>query len=193
MEKVAAALYVLDLSFLLSFQVLNRDMPVFARPISDYGLGRTARLFRVYLVAGCAAPPILAWQVHASGEPGFSPAIPVYLGLTALGRLGIALWQSDAQGAPHSRRGNLHRGATLLAFACAYMAVVEATPQLVALHEGLRSMADQVLKQVISASFLGVVLTFAGQLRPFFGLAERAFLWSTALWFLLATLTLPPL
>ncbi|WP_333818169.1 DUF998 domain-containing protein [Tabrizicola sp.] len=193
MERVAAALYGLDLLFLLSFQVLNRDLPAFARPISDYGLGRTARLFRVYLIVGCIAPPILAWQVHASGDPDFSVSIPVYLGLVALGRLGIAAWRSDPRDTPRSRHGNLHRAATLLAFTSAYMAVVEATPQLVALHEGWRSIADEILKQVISISFLAVILTISSTFRPWFGLAERIFLWSTALWFLLASLTLPPL
>ena len=49
------------------------------------------------------------------------------------------------------------------------------------------------MKQVISLGFLAVVLTTSPTLRPWFGLAERAFLYSTALWFLLATLTLPPL
>ncbi len=193
MERVAAALYGLDLLFLLSFQVLNRDQPAFARPISDYGLGRTARLFQIYLVVGCIAPPILAWQVHASGDPDFPVLIPVYLGLVALGRLGIAVWHNDPHDEPHSRRGNLHRAATLLAFACAYMTVVEVTPELVALHEGARSVADDGLKHVISVSFLVVVVTIASPFRPWFGLAERAFLYSTALWFLLASLTLPPL
>lgn len=92
MERVGAALYGLDLLFLLSFQILNRDQPAFVRPVSDYGLGRTARLFRLYLIAGCIAPPILAWQVHVSRDPDFSQSVTVYLGLVALGRLGIALW-----------------------------------------------------------------------------------------------------
>jgi hypothetical protein len=193
MERVAAALYGLDLLFLLSFQVLNRDQPAFAKPVSEYGLGRTARLFRVYLIAGCIAPPILAWQVHVSGDPDFPVAVTVYLALVALGRLGIALWTNDPHGTRRTRQGNLHRAATLLAFTCAYMAVVEATPHLFALHEGWRSVADEVLKQVISLGFLAVVLTTSPGLRAWFGLAERAFLYSTALWFLLATLTLPPL
>lgn len=193
MERVAAALYGLDLLFLLSFQILNRDMPVFARPVSEYGLGRTARLFRVYLIAGCIAPPILAWQIHASGDPDFPVMLPVYLALVALGRLGIAIWRSDPHGAPPTRSGNIHHVATLLAFTSAFMVVIEATPQLFALHEGARSMADHVLKYVISVSFLAVVLTISSPMRRWFGLAERVFLWSTAIWFLLATLTLPPL
>lgn len=193
MERVAAALYGLDLLFLLSFQILNRDMPVFARPVSEYGLGRTARLFRVYLIAGCIAPPILAWQIHASGDPDFPVLLPVYLVLVALGRLGIAIWRSDPHGAAPTRSGNIHHVATLLAFTSAFMVVIEATPQLFALHEGARSMADHVLKYVISGSFLAVVLTISSPMRRWFGLAERVFLWSTAIWFLLATLTLPPL
>ena len=193
MEKVAAALYGLDLLFLLAFQVMNRDQPAFAKPVSDYGLGRTAGLFKVYLIAGCIASPILAWQVHVSGDPDFPVSVTVYLALVALGRLGIALWQNDPHGARHTRKGNVHRAATLLAFTCAYMAVVEATPPLVALHEGTRSIADEVMKHIISVAFIAVVLTTSPTLRPWFGLAERVFLYSTALWFLLATLTLPPL
>lgn len=193
MEKVAATLYGLDLLFLLSFQILNRDKPVFSMPISEYGLGRTARLFRIYLIAGCLAPPILAWQVHVSGDPDFPVSVTVYLGLVALGRLGIAVWKNDPHGAAHTGRGNLHRAATLLAFTCAYMAVVEATPQLVALHAGARSVADELFKHLISLGFLAVVLTTSPALRQWFGLAERVFLYATALWFLLATLTLPPL
>ncbi|RYF98473.1 MAG: DUF998 domain-containing protein, partial [Caulobacteraceae bacterium] len=142
MEKVAAALYGLDLLFLLAFQVLNREQPPFAKPVSEYGVGRTARLFRVYLIAGCIAPPILAWQVHVSGNPDFPMMVTVYLVLVALGRLGIAVWTNDPHGTRHTRKGNLHRAATLLAFTAAYMAVVEATPHLVALHEGARSVGD---------------------------------------------------
>ena len=193
METVAAALYGLDLVFLLSFQVLNRDYPAFSHAISDYGLGRTARLFRVYVLAGCVAPPLLAWQFHASTAPEFPAVIPVYLGLVALGRIGIAIFPNDPRGIPHSRAGHIHRAATLLAFTCAYMTVVEATPFLADLHEARRSAADEVLKHLISASFLAVVLTMSAALRPYFGLAERAFLYSTALWFLMASLTLPPL
>jgi hypothetical protein len=193
MEKVAAALYVLDLLFLLSFQVLNRDQPAVAHAISDYGVGRTARLFRVYVLAGCIAPPLLAWQFHAADNLDFPVAIPAYLLLVALGRVGIAVWPNDPRGAPRTRAGQFHRAATLLAFTCAYMTVIEATPVLVALHEGARSAVDLVLKHLISASFLAVVLTTSAVLRPWFGLAERAFLYSTALWFLLASLTLPPL
>ena len=193
METVAAALYGLDLLFLLSFQVLNRDYPAFSHAISDYGVGRTAGLFRVYLLVGCVAPPLLAWQFHASALPDLPAEIPVYLVLVGLGRLGIAIYPNDPRNVPRTMAGHIHRAATLLAFTCAYMTVVEATPHLVAMHEATRSAADQMLKHVISASFLAVVMTMSAALRPYFGLAERAFLYSTALWFLLASLTLPPL
>lgn len=193
METVAATLFGLDLLMLLSFQVLNRDYPAFSHAISDYGVGTTARLFRAYVMLGCLAPPLLAWQFVASGNAAFPAAIPVYLGLVALGRLGIAVFPNDPRGTPRTRAGKLHRAATLLAFTCAYMTVAEATPGLVAMHEGARSAADQVLKHLISAGFIAVVLTISHPLRPFFGLAERVFLYATALWFLLASLTLPPL
>jgi hypothetical protein len=46
---------------------------------------------------------------------------------------------------------------------------------------------------VISAGFIAVFLTISPPLHRFFGLSERVFLYSTALWFLTASLTLPPL
>jgi len=120
-------------------------------------------------------------------------SVTVYLGLVALGRLGIAIWKHDPHDGPHTHRGNLHRAATLLAFTSAYMAAVEATSHLVALHQGLRSIADGWMKQVVSLGFLAMVLATSPTLRRWFGLAERLFLDATATWFLLATLTLPPL
>ncbi|MBN8630534.1 MAG: hypothetical protein J0L76_06730 [Rhodobacterales bacterium] len=67
----------------MSCQVLNRDLPAYDRPVGDCGLGHSARLFRLYLIVGCIAPPILTWQVHAKGDPDFPAWITVYLGLVA--------------------------------------------------------------------------------------------------------------
>ncbi|WP_128514001.1 hypothetical protein [Tabrizicola thermarum] len=49
MEKVAAALYGLDLLFLLAFQVMNRDQPPFAKPVREYGLCRPCEAIRLDL------------------------------------------------------------------------------------------------------------------------------------------------
>ena len=73
------------------------------------------------------------------------------------------------------------------------MAVVEATPLLSASVTGPLSTILVLLRHLISASFIAVVIVISAPLRRFFGLVERLFLYSTALWCLMASLTLPPL
>ena len=193
MEAVAATLYCLDIAFLLSFQFLNRDYPPFAQPVSNYGVGSTATLFRFYVVAGSIAAPLLAWQFWMARDPVYPALIPVYLLLVMAGRLAIGLYPNDLRGGPRTRAGQIHHAATLVAFTCGYMVVVEATPQLAPTATGLLPAALFGLKHLISFGFLAVVLTMSAPLRPFFGLAERVFLYAAALWCLTASLTLPPL
>lgn len=192
MEKVAAALYIADLVFLISFQFLNRDYRWFSHAVSDYGVGKTARLFKFYVVAGSIAAPLLAWQFWVAKNPGYPPMILVYLLLVMVGRLGIGLYPNDLRGTSRTKSGHMHHAATLLASTCAYMTVAEATPLLTANASAPLSAALIALKHVISADFIVVMVTISTPLRRFFGLAERVFLYAAALWCLVASLTLPP-
>ena len=192
METVAAALYGLDLLFLLSFQVLNRDYAITGKAVSAYGSGKTATLFKMYVLIGSLAAPLLAWQFWVAGGPGYPAIIPIYLLLVMVGRLGIGLFPSDAADAPRTTSGQIHHAATLLAFTCAYMTVAEATPLLAATVTGPLSMILTGLKHLISIDFIMVMLTYAQPLRRYFGLAERIFLYAAALWCLVASLALPP-
>lgn len=192
MEKVAAALYCADLIFLLAFQWLSRDYLSVAHAVSSYGLGRTARLFKAYVVLGSVAAPLLAWQFWVARDPSYPLAIPAYLLLVMLGRLGLGLYPNDPRGAPRSRSGHIHHLATLVAAIAAYMTVAEASPLLqVQAGPGLALVLDG-LKHLISLAFLAVMLTISPPLRRFFGLAERVFLYAAAVWCLVASLSLPP-
>ena len=193
METIAATLYSLDIVFLLSFQFLNRDYRWFSHAISDYGIGKTARLFKVYVLTGSVAAPLLAWQFWQASAPDYPAVISIYLLLIMLGRLALGLYPNDLHGLPRTRAGQIHHAATLLAFACAYMTVAEATPLLAASVTDALSPALTLLKHIISAGFIAVVVTISPPLRRFFGVAERLFLYATAIWFLTASLTLPPL
>ena len=192
METVAAALYLADLFLLISFQFLNRDYALVSHAVSDYGIGKTAHLFKAYVLAGSIAAPLLAWQFWVARDPGYPVIIPVYLLLVMVGRLGLGWFPNDLRGTPQTRSGVIHRAATLLAFTSAYMTVVEATPLLAASAGAPLAGLLWGLKHLISLDFVVVVVTISPPLRRFFGLAERVFLYATAVWFLAASLTLPP-
>lgn len=193
METVAATLYALDILCLVAFQFLNRDYGLFSHAISDFGIGKTAGLFKLYVLSGSIAAPLLAWQFWSAAQPGYPASIPAYLVLVTAGRLALGLFPNDPRGTPRTTSGQIHHAATLLAFVCAYMAVAEATPLLAASVTGPLSTALISLKHLISLGFIAVMLCMSPPLRRLFGLAERLFLYATAAWFLMASLTLPPL
>lgn len=183
METIATALYVLDLAILLFFEVTTRQRG----PISNLGVGPTAGMFRAYMILGSIAAPILAVQMwHAQNLP---PTVSIYLGLIALGRIGIAAFPLYPIDMGRAKIRQLHRVFTLLAFVCAFMTVTEATPLILGPHAPIL----WGLKHLITAAFMAVMMTGTPALRRYFGLAERAFLYATGLWFITATLSLPPL
>lgn len=183
MEAIATALYVLDLAILLFFDAMTRQRG----PISNLGVGPTAGVFRVYMILGSIAAPILAVQMWRAQD--LPPTLSIYLGLIALGRIGIAAFPLYPAQMGRSNIRQLHRVFTLLAFVCAFMTVTEATP----LITGPQAPVLWGLKHLITAAFMAVMLTGTPSLRRYFGLTERAFLYTTGLWFITATLTLPPL
>jgi hypothetical protein len=193
MEVVAATLYGLDILILLSFQWLARDYGLFTHAVSDYGVGRTARAFRFYMLAGSLAAPLLALQFWLAANPAYPPGIPVYLLLVMVSRMALGLFPNDLRGTPRTRSGHIHHLATLVGFTCAYMTTAEATPLLAATVDGWLSDALLWSKHLISLGFIAVIATISAPLRRYFGLAERLYLYATALWFLTASLTLPPL
>lgn len=184
---VAAGFFGLDILLLLSFQVLNRDYGVFTHAVSDYGVGKTAGLFRAYVTIASLAVPLLAWLFWQSRMPVYPAAIPVYLLLMTLAQIAVGLYPNDLRGQPHTRVGQIHHAATLVAFTCAYLTIADATPLLVA-----TSRLGEILlgvKHLFSAGFFAVVLTISPPLRPWFGMAERLFLYSCATWFLFVSLS----
>ena len=188
METIATSLYVFDLAILLFFEATTRQRG----PISNFGIGPTAGVFRVYMIVGSLAAPILALQLWMAQV--YPATLSIYLGLIALGRIGIAAFPLYPADMGRGRIRQLHRAFTLLAFVCAFMTVTEATPLITdQLMTGPHAAILWGLKHLITVAFLTVMLTGSPSLRRYFGLAERAFLYATGLWFITATLTLPPL
>lgn len=184
---LAAGFFALDILLLAAFQVIDRDYGLFDHAVSDYGIGRTAGLFRAYVIVGSLAAPLLAYLFWQSRTPLYPAAIPVYLLLLMLAQVVVGLYPNDLRGAPRTASGNIHHAATLIAFTCAYLTIAEATPLLVATSP-LGPMLLWI-KHSFSLGFVAVVLTISPPLRPWFGLAERVFLYSCATWFLFVSLS----
>ena len=183
MAQLTALLYAINLLLLVSFHVLNRHYSPVSNAVSDYGVGRTARLFRVYVVVGSVAALMLGREVWMA-SPAVPQAVAWYLVAMAAVRVGVGVFPTDLPGATPTRAGRIHLVFAILTFTLAYMSIAKATPFLAA--------DAPVLRPLHLAAMIGlaaVVVSMKGPLRPYFGLAERLFLFATALWFLVAALS----
>ena len=189
MAWAAAILFGCDIAFLMLFQAINRDFRWRPAAVSSYGIGPTARMFSASVVVGSLAAPLLAALFWVSRAPVYPAAISLYLVAMMVGRIGVGLFPNSPHGSPRTLSGTIHHGATLLAFTAAWMTIAEAEPVLTASAAAPLPGILTLMKHAISLGFIGVVLAMTEPLHRYFGLAERLFLYATALWFLLAALS----
>lgn len=182
MAQLAVLIYAINLLLLVSFHVLNRHYSPVANAVSDYGVGKTAPLFRAYVVVGTVGALLMSWLFWNAG-PALPSAVAWYLLVMAAARLGVGLFPTDLPGEAGTTTGRLHLVFAILTFTFAYMTIAKATPSL--------GEASPLLRPLHLAAMVGlgaVVVSMKGPLRPFFGLAERLFLFATAFWFLVVAL-----
>lgn len=186
---VASILYAAVIIVLLAFHLVDTPWHWMRDPVSNYGVGRTANLFQAYTAVSALAGVALAAAFYLSG-PAPSRLI-VYLILAALARVGVALFPTDPGHELSSRRGRIHMAFAVATFALTYMALDVAAD--VFLMQGGESWIAQTfifLRWAAMLSLVAVVLSLAAPFRRVFGLAERAFLLSTAVFMLLAAFQL---
>lgn len=180
--------YLATLVLFVVLHVQNSHYSMVEHAVSDYGVGKSKRLFTIYNVLGSVAALLLAALFWQSSVPTFALHTPLLLVLMVLARTGIALFPTDLEGQNLTRIGRLHYLFAILNFGLAYTVIAQATPLLAPGSGGLSGVlhALQVLAMI---SLAGVVISMIGPLRRFFGLIERAFLLSVMLWFLMAALS----
>jgi len=185
---LAATCYAVVLAVFLAFHVLAPERSIFAHAVSDYAVGRTARLFVGYGLVGSLGAALLAIATVSTGD--FPVRIPIYLALLAILRIGVLRFRTDIEGEAVTREGKLHYVFAIVTFALTYMIVSTSQPTLDTFANPPLNAVLGGLGWIVTAALVGVVTTLLPPLRRVFGLAERIFLLSTASWLLLLAVTL---
>ncbi|TDW93530.1 uncharacterized protein DUF998 [Kribbella pratensis] len=190
MALLCALLAVVGMGGYLCIFVALHLLPTGYHPVrhavSDYGVGRYARLFRWALVLSSAG--ILALAAGLGFEPG-TPTVTVlqlvFLFLIPVTRVGMLKFPTDLEGQRLTNSGRLHYAFAVAAFALTYSAIAGLTPELepVGAWEPVGGFLS-VLRMIALVSLVLLVIALVPRLRKVFGLFERGFLLSTNLWFL---------
>lgn len=187
---LAVAAYLTATALFIGLHVSNRDYNVVTHAVSDYGVGSSATLFRLYVWSGNVGALALAYLFRLPAQPRFAPATALCLALMVVARIGVAFVPTDLEGSRRTAGGVLHYLFAVLTFALAYVVIDNATPALTARGgpDGLHFLLSAA-RYTAAGSLGGVVLAMFGPLRRVFGLTERLFISSTLVWFLAASLT----
>ena len=158
--------------------------------VSDYGVGRSAPLFRIGLYASSVGVLALAFALmRGVGSPPLATRDLMYLMLIPVARVGMSLVPTNLEGERLTRTGLLHYVFAVAAFTLTYLAISGTTSVLRAsdLTIWLRNPIGWVA-WLVAPELALVVLTLLRPLRKVFGLAERLFLVTTNVWFVLVAL-----
>jgi len=187
----ALACFAAALVLLGALHGVERHRDPISAAVSDYGTGRAAWLFRLYGAAGIMGAAALCRAMLDYPGAEFPKAAAYCLGALAVLRLGVFAFKADAASFGRTREGLIHLVFAVLTFALAYETVSLGGSTALEIAHGPVNAAFAALGWIVPVSLAGVVATMAlPGLRAFFGLAERAFLVSTLLWFLLLALRL---
>ena len=182
-----AGLYLANLLVFCSFHILDRSNDVLHHAVSDYALGGTAWLFKLYGVIGTAAALLLAGLFHAASPAPFHADTPVYLIVMAAARVGLTVYPTDGANAAATRVGRIHFLSAALSFTSATVLVLR-TGGTFAAHPQWPALQSLwlLLEAIVVSSFVALVVARLRSSQRYFGLLERVFILANALWLLLA-------
>ncbi|AEV85205.1 hypothetical protein ACWT_4185 [Actinoplanes sp. SE50] len=180
---IALAAYLIIITAL---HVLPTGYRLADHAVSDYGVGRYARLFHTGLIVNSLG--VLALAAALALAPNLDPPTTplVYLVLLPVARIGIAVFPTDLEGRGLTPTGIAHYLSAIAAFTLTYLAIDGLTPTL----RAATSHPDVPHWLAIATPVLlaAVAVTMFRPLRRLFGVTERLFLLVTNAWYVAAAL-----
>jgi hypothetical protein len=177
------------ISYIAIFVALH-VMPTGYNPIrhavSDYAIGDYGRWFTAGL--WCSSIGVLSLALglrDAVGSPPLAAKDLWFLGLIAVCRVGMSVFDTNLEGHRFTRSAAMHYVLAILAFTFSYLSITDLSEPLKAIRPW--STAATLLTWpawLVGPALGGVVVAMIPILRRVFGLFERLFLITTNVWLL---------
>ncbi|BCY06993.1 DUF998 domain-containing protein [Actinoplanes sp. L3-i22] len=189
---IAAVLLLAYFAIFVALHVRRTEYDLVRDAVSDYGVGPTAGLFRLAVIANSLGVLALTGALaDGLGQGPFAAVDYMFLLLIPVTRLAMALFPTDLEGSRPTMTGRIHLVLAIASFTFVYLAIADLTGPLRSFTPDSLGIFLVVLRWTAAVALLGVVVTLlARPLRGIFGLAERIYLLSTNLWFLAVALWL---
>jgi hypothetical protein len=189
---VSFLLYLGESGVLLWLHIKPTGYNPIRHAISDYGVGKTHRLFSIYLWLASLGGVALAVALMVGFK---TPAVPeravIFLLLLAGFRIYVSLFPTDLEGQTLTKTGILHYIFAILTIGFTYSIIAQLTPFFQTRPDWQAvSKILTILLNIATPSLIAIVITMWKPLRNIFGLFERLFVITTTLWFLIVSMFL---
>ncbi|MFT3720001.1 DUF998 domain-containing protein [Pseudorhodoferax sp.] len=182
----SAVLYAVAIVMLACLHGQDRGVHWASDPVSNHALGAWRGVFNMYGYIGTAGALLLLAQFASDRSTQLPAVVPIAMVVLVVSRV-LVLWVPTDQPGESTRSGKLHLVFAIASFAAAYTAIANATAALAHGAPAWLAAGLASVRWLAMVSLTGVVVTMLPKLKRAFGAFERAFLFSTMLWFLLAS------
>lgn len=186
---VAAVLSVLRLALFVALHVMRSDYNIVEHAVSDYAVGRTRRISNLmtWYTAGIWLALALALVVGPAPKAD-TWVIGALFALTLI-FLVLPFLPTDVEGQPRTTTGTLHYVAAIAWFALSYSLTGDFARMLG--DSGPTGTALTALRWIALVSLVALCIGLVPSLRKrIFGIAERVFLLTITVFYLLAAVLL---
>jgi hypothetical protein len=184
--------YLGESGILLWLHIKPTEYNPIRHAISDYGVGKTRRLFNIYLwLAGLGAVALAVALRLGLKVPSIPERSVIFLLLLAVFRICVSLFPTDLEGRPLTRTGVLHYIFAILSIGFVYAIIAQLTPFFqMRLDWQTINRTLVILLNITTPAIIAIIITMWKPLRNIFGLFERLFVITTSLWFLIVSMFL---
>jgi Protein of unknown function (DUF998) len=177
------------LSSVVAAHLLRPDIDPVSEPVSNYAVGPYGFGIAIAIFALGVGSLALVLGLHLGiAPPGMSRVGLLLLALYGVGQLGVALFPIDAEGA-QTTTGLIHNIAGNISFFCFPPAAI-----LLSLSMGKDERWSSLKRPALALGLLvlveAILVMVSANVVGGFGIAQRLFLFTTVLWFLLVAIRL---
>jgi hypothetical protein len=164
--------------------------------VSDYGVGSSRKLQVLSGICNILSSLFLVFVLLSwNNDFHFKTAAIVMLGIRALTIFGVLIFPTDLEGDQKTTIGRLHYLSAIIQFTMTATIIFNLTPVFVQMNiSSIYTTTLVTLTWITKISLVGVILgMFVSPIKKIFGIVERGFLFSSALYFLIFSILLPTL
>ncbi len=185
LNVLALLLLISNIALFVIMHLRTNDYSIIYNAVSDYAIGNTNRLFRIYLWAGSLGYICLFCMVLLSPVLRLEKIFPILLALVIIFRILLVFFKTNIEGQKTTINGIIHYILAIGNFSFVYIFIVKYDIRSRIIVE-LRNYQSLVKNYeiVLTIALIGVVISMFKPLRILFGIIERIYILGIALWFI---------